>query len=68
LIRLVIKEMTLSFSVITVMYGQRKMFHNLLIVLPTTWRHGVLSFTFFALAYFIFVKSSEQAQFVEKSL
>ena len=42
------------------------MFHTLKpVILSTTWRHAVLSFTFFALAYFIFVKSSEQANFVE---
>ena len=63
----VIKEMTLTVSVITVMYGER-MFHTLLLVHSATSRHAVLSSTIYALAYFIFVKSSEQAQFVEKSL
>ena len=64
----VIKEMTLTVSVITVMYGERIMFHTLLLVHSATSRHAVLSSTIYALVYFIFVKSSEQAQFVEKSL
>ena len=64
-----IKEMTLSFSLMPVMYEQgQKVFQNLLLVLSTTWRNGVLRFTFFTLVYLIFVKSSEQAQFGEKFL